>query len=60
MVRLECEGGGVNLLVLSEIEVQDHILIIALALLRGLFGVTLNLLPSFLVFLQPPFRITDV
>jgi len=52
VVGLECEGGGVNVLVLSEIEVQDLILIIALALLlRGLFGVTLNLLPSFLVFL---------
>ena len=51
VVRLECEGGRVNVLVLSEIKVQDLILIIALALLRGLFGVTLNLLPSFLVFL---------
>jgi len=52
VVGLECEGGGVNALVLSEIKVQDLILIVTLPLqLRSLFGVTLNLLPSFLAFL---------
>ena len=54
VVRLECERGGVNVLVLGEIEVQDLILIIIIILsllLRGLFGVTLDLLSSFLVLL---------
>ena len=49
VVRLECKGGGVNVLVLSEIEVQDLILLIALALLLRVSSVLP--LTFFLVFL---------